>query len=123
MRKLVLLGLLFGIAGCSMTPQKLRSTEPAFVVTSNQSSEQIAMCISDKWESTTVIGSSPIVSNKKTQSVYTVQLFIGGNLSHLADIVSADNTENKSVITTFSNTFAIGEDPSLKAELDCQAQN
>ncbi|CAH8188154.1 MULTISPECIES: hypothetical protein [Vibrio] len=123
MRKLVILGAVLGIAGCSMTPQKLRSTEPAFVVKSNQTSEQIAMCISDKWESTPVIGSSPIVSNKKTQAGYTVQLFIGGNLSHLADIASADSTEGKTVITTFSNTFAIGEDPSLKAVLDCQAQN
>lgn len=120
MKKWIVLSVILGIGGCSMTPQKLRTTEPAFIVKSSHTSEQVAMCISNKWENTTVIGSSPIVSNKKTQTGYTVQLFIGGNLSHMADVASSKGEHDQSVITVFSNVLAIGEDPSLKAVLDCQ---
>ncbi|MDW6019243.1 hypothetical protein SBW85_16210 [Vibrio plantisponsor] len=103
-----------------MTPQKLRTTAPAFIVKSSQTSEQIAMCISEQWKNATVIGSSPIVSNKKPQTGYTVQLFIGGNLSHMADVASSIGENEQSMTTVFSNVFAIGETPSLKAALNCQ---
>ena len=118
MKKVAILSAVMVITACSMTPDKLRSSKPDFQVSSSKSSEQLSMCISEGWENTTVLGGSPIVSYRPTTSGHTVSLVIGGNLSHLADI---ENTEQGSKITVYSNTIALGQDPSLSVVLDCQS--
>lgn len=99
-------------------PQKLRNSEPKFEISSDKSSEQLAMCISEGWENTNVLGGSPVVNYRLTSYGNTVSLVIGGSISHLADIKS---TPKGSTVSVYSDVPVIGMDLSLTVVLNCQS--
>lgn len=81
--------IILGVA-CT-TPVGIRENSPSIKYHSKKSSQVVAMCIADKWESGGLFGSTVPVSMRPTSNGFAVSLAGAGNTMLLVDIESLAN--------------------------------
>ncbi|QYJ98737.1 hypothetical protein K0J45_05715 [Shewanella alkalitolerans] len=104
--------ILFSIIGCTTNPNQMRSGTPESVNSSYKSPKDVAICISNNWES------HGVVNQRELANGYSVSLSFGGNLHYLADI--AKNSTGSITKSYKFMSIAIGGDPYLSAVTECQ---
>ncbi|WP_155890832.1 hypothetical protein [Desulfuromonas sp. TF] len=107
------------MSACSPTPKAMRLDAPVSVYTSNKEPKDIAICITEKWENTRVIGGSLDVDFHPTENGYCITQKISGKLYYLADI---ENSQNGSLTKLYkwNMVMSIGENTSIVGVAECQ---
>lgn len=116
MKKYAILSSLLILSACSVTPDKLRISEPVFQIESNKSSKQLASCIADGWENIDFLIYSPVVSYRPTPSGHRVIQYVNGTLTHLADI---ESVQSGSKVKIYTEALDFGEDPAVIVVQKC----
>lgn len=110
--KLLFTSTLLFIAGCSTSPNSMRSNSPDVVHSSVKPPKEIALCIADKWEHFGVVNQRDISGGVSLTSSSS------GNLHYLADIKS--NGEATVTRAYKFMSISVGADPYFTAVSDCQ---
>lgn len=92
------------LVGCA-TPNDLRQGTPDLEISSQKPAKLVAMCIADKWEHGSILGTVP-VSMRETPSGYMVMILCGGNNCVLADILNG--TDDRSKTKVYLRAFGAG---------------
>ena len=120
--KKTLMPFILMLSSCaSITPQELRSDNPAILIESDRETKDIAVCIADEWEKTKIVSitgnESPVINYRPTKNGHSVTMYMLNNITHIADI---NRKGSKSVISVYTRQLSLGIDPSLSRAAGCQ---
>lgn len=114
---LIIISLIILLDGCA-TPNILRNKDPFLTYVSHKSTQELAMCITDRWENLKRMGAPAQINMRPTEQgfiIYHLESFYGYTML-LVDIVKVEN----GTILKYWKHLALGEKAFDEAVVACQ---